>query len=183
MTFHEGFRTDSRASDRIVPICYPRPGRPVEGVLLDSTVLSHDVHFDRTLGKAGRTVPCLGPTACAYCLAGLGSNVKYFLAAAFPDSLGTFVLQVSDGGGEDLKLIVALKPDWRGLHLIATRADKRKVARMNVESKGRWEGGPLPKTFDVRPVLHRLWGLSPGAATIPITRTPRPTRASNQGRN
>ncbi len=172
-SFGRGFPQGSQCQRPIVPIYSPLPGAILEVVLLDSLVLHREMHFDRNIGPFGAPVPCMGLPSCSYCCANLGKRPRCFLACALLGTLKPGVLQLSDGGAEDLRLIVQRLADWRGLTLSITRRDKRRNARQVVASKGRFDGERLPPTFNVIPVLERIWGMVNGAPTRTQERQPR----------
>lgn len=157
-------------------ILIPRPGLPVDGVVLSDVVEGVEVHW-----HGGRTVPCTQGEGndCPLCKDGLATRWKGYVCLWDPDLDRKSLAEITD---EPWFLFVKKHPDppaLRGYHLRLERLGGNARGRVKLiltpytrydDSKGHFRIDPksLPKSLDVRGALMRIWrSRTPGAQELP----------------
>jgi hypothetical protein len=140
-------------------VIYPKPGEPIEGVLLGNSYLGLNAHWVRTPGTThGRTVPCWLPDKCACHDAHLPAKwYAYLPLARFRDKLPC-VLTLTQF---PLLNLLAQAPDphrLRGMSILVARSNSHPQSTASVMRMSREWVGTLPPNFDLFPSLEPMYG-------------------------
>lgn len=138
-----------------IPILSPKPGAPIRGFLLSDELVGVNTHF-----YMDRTVPCKEPESkCIGCQYGLHKRWKCYLGCWSKEMTRLVLVELTRKALEEsLNIPKARTIFRRGLEIIVQRRGTKNNAPLLFElNANRNPGCELPKQFDIRAALERIW--------------------------
>lgn len=136
-------------------VVYPRGQSPLKCVALSDSVEGVWTHWD---DQIERTVCCYDPAKCVFCQTKQQRRFTGYLAAFLLPTRDLVAVSVTDHAARQLRDLGLLDSGIRGKQVTLFRVLKHKNAPVHVEVAPWPTKDQLPKPFDVRPHLTRLFG-------------------------
>lgn len=136
-------------------VVYPRGQSPLVFVALSDFVEGVWTHWDDAID---RTTCCYDPEKCVFCKAGQPRRFTGYVAGMILPARDFGAVSVTDHAARQLRELRLLDSGLRGKQVTLFRQLPHKNAPVHVQISGWPTKETLPKPFDVRPHLQRLWG-------------------------
>lgn len=154
----------SPSVEPLPPIVSPKTKTGLSLTILSPTIIGAILHFDRRLGKRGRSVPCFGEGQCTYCERWRPFYRGYLSALLMPGKLSCLG-EISDLPAAQLEAIrLAHGGSLRGARVNVHRTGAEPSSPMGVKLVG-WELDPaaLRDPEDVVGLLESHWQIKRNA--------------------
>lgn len=142
------------------PVLSPEPGKPVQGIILNSHVQGVITHFvDR------RTRPCMGDReVCQGCFAAIAKRWKGYIAIFLPGAGRIALAEITVEAYRSSPELSSKHVNLRGYLLKLERQGKARNSRIIASAHPYVKDEKLPPPPDIRQALLRLWGELPPPA-------------------
>lgn len=143
----------------IVRVSYPRPGKPLEGVIVSATWVQIATHWDTSSGgRSARTVVCHHPEPCVHCEGNQPQKWHAYVGFQLFQFTIPMIVSLTKKGATSLARASGDPESFRGITLILKRTTDHPNSPILAEpSPKRWLQR-LPDDFDLLPSLRAIYG-------------------------